>query len=33
MPFWTKFWILVPPIVFFILALISYIVTGEKGER
>jgi len=32
MPFWTKFWVLVPPIVLFAITLIFYIVSGKKKE-
>jgi len=32
MPFWTKFWVLVPPIVLFAITLIFYIVSGKKSE-
>jgi len=33
MPFWTKFWVIVPPIVLIILALISYLVRGKRERK
>jgi len=33
MPFWTKFWVYVPPVVFFILGLLLYFVGKGKEER
>jgi hypothetical protein len=32
MPFWTKFWVLVPPLVLFVITIIFYIVSGRKRE-
>jgi hypothetical protein len=32
MPFWTKFWVIVPPIVLLAITIIFYIVSGKKRE-
>lgn len=32
MPFWTKFWVIVPPVVLFAVTIIFYVVSGKKGE-
>jgi hypothetical protein len=32
MPFWTKFWVIVPPIVLLVITIIFYIVSGKKRE-
>ncbi len=33
MPFWTKFWVIVPPIALFVITLIYYIASGKKREE
>jgi hypothetical protein len=33
MPFWTKFWVIAPPVVLFVLTIIFYVVSGKKGEE
>jgi hypothetical protein len=32
MPFWTKFWVIVPPIVLLVITIIFYIASGKKRE-
>jgi uncharacterized membrane protein YhdT len=32
MPFWTKFWVIAPPIVLLVITLIYYIASGKKRE-
>lgn len=32
MPFWTLFWVIVPPIVLIGSAIVFYILTGKKEE-
>ena len=32
MPFWTQFWVIVPPIVLLAITIIFYIVSGKKRE-
>jgi len=33
MPFWTLFWVIVPPIVLIVSAIIFYILTGKNKEK
>jgi len=32
MPFWTLFWVIVPPIFLIVSAVVFYVVTGKKEE-
>jgi len=33
MPFWTKLWVLVPPVVLLAITIAFYIVSGKKREE
>ena len=33
MPFWTLFWVIVPPVVLIVSAVTFYILTGKKKEK
>ena len=33
MPFWTLFWVIIPPIVLISIAIIFFAVTGKKKEE
>jgi hypothetical protein len=33
MPFWTKFWVIAPPIVLLAITIVIFIVSGKRREE